>query len=134
MNDMLVSQWLALTFKSKPSSMTNEEWDDLCNRTLSLIRLHLAPEVLLQVLGEDTVTKLWDRLKLMYEKTSLTTQLYTTLKLMNFKMAEGKTLQEHIDNFNLIIAELASLNEKVEDEKKALHLLTSLPRSYEHLV
>ncbi|CAM6093981.1 unnamed protein product [Calypogeia fissa] len=70
----------------------------------------------------------------MYVKKFLATRLYTTLKLMNFKMAKGTTLSEHLDRFNLLIVELASLNEKVDEEKKALHLLTSLPKSYEHLV
>jgi hypothetical protein len=48
-------------------------------------------------------------------------------------MAEGTKVSDHIDAFNLIVSELASLDEKVEDEKKALFLLTSLPKSFDHL-
>ncbi|CAM6117594.1 unnamed protein product [Calypogeia fissa] len=134
MQDVLVSQGLGVILKGKPESMTNEDWEDYSARALSMIRLHLGQEVLLQVYTEDTPIKLWTRLETMYKKKFLSTRLYTALKLMTYKMAEGTKLNDHIDAFNLIIAELASLDEKVEDEKKALFLLVSLPKSYQHLV
>ncbi|CAM6088557.1 unnamed protein product [Calypogeia fissa] len=99
-----------------------------------MIRLHLGQEVLLQVYTEDTPIKLWIRLETMYKKKFLSIRLYTTLELMTYKMAEGTKLSDHIDAFNLIVAELASLDEKIEDEKKALFLLVSLPKSFQHLV
>lgn len=134
MLDVLVSQGLGLAFKTKPDKMSAEDWEDISMRTLSMIRLHLSSEVLLQVMTENTVTKLWDRLRVMYDKKSLSTRLYTSVKLFSFRMLDGTSLQDHIDAFNLIVAELASLGETVENEKKALYLLTSLPKSYEHLV
>ncbi|CAM6086080.1 unnamed protein product [Calypogeia fissa] len=134
MHDVLVSQGLGVILKGKPGSMTDEEWEDYSARALSMIRLHLGQEVLLQVYTEDTPIKLWTRLETMYKKKFLSTRLYTSLKLMTYKMAEGAKLSDHIDAFNLIVAELASLDEQVEDEKKALFLLVSLPKSYQHLV
>ncbi|CAM6082508.1 unnamed protein product [Calypogeia fissa] len=134
MQDVLVSQGLGVILKGKPESMTDEDWEDYSARALSMIQLHLGQEVLLQVYIEDTPIKLWIRLETMYKKKFLSTRLYITLKLMTYKMAEGTKLSDHIDAFNLIVAELASLDEKIEDEKKALFLLVSLPKSFQHLV
>ncbi|CAM6100139.1 unnamed protein product [Calypogeia fissa] len=115
MQDVLVSQGLGVILKGKSESMTNEDWEDYSARALSMIRLHLGQEVLLQVYTEDTPIKLWTRLETMYKKKFLSTKLYTALKLMTYKMAEGTKLNNHIDVFNLIVAELASLDEKVEE-------------------
>ncbi|CAM6086364.1 unnamed protein product [Calypogeia fissa] len=49
MQDVLVSQGLGVILKGKPESMTDEDWEDYNARVLSMIRLHLGQEVLLQV-------------------------------------------------------------------------------------
>ncbi|CAM6112877.1 unnamed protein product [Calypogeia fissa] len=110
MQDVLVSQGLGVILKGKPTSMAIEDWEDISAQALSMIRLHLGQEVLLQVYTKDTPMKLWIRLETMYKKKFLSTRLYTTLKLMTYKMAEGSKLNDHIDAFNLIVAELASLD------------------------
>jgi hypothetical protein len=53
---------------------------------------------------------------------------------MNFKMKEGDTkLQDHIEAFNDLVVDLENLGEDLGDERKALHLLSSLPSSYQDL-
>src|SRR6187455_138295 len=49
-------------------------------------------------------------------------------------MQEGSDLAEHINVFNQVIADLVKVEVKVDDEDRAIILLCSLPRSYEHLV
>jgi hypothetical protein len=133
---VLVSQGLDAALEPRPpiADMSNKDWTDISKRALSMIALHLAPDVLLQVLKEDTPVKLWARLEVMYQQKFLSTRIYAMTKLMSLKMAEGTKLSEHIDAFNLLISELASLDEVIDDERKALQLVTSLPKSYEHLV
>lgn len=71
--DVLVSQGLDAALGAKPDDVKDAEWTDICKRSLSLIRLHLAPDVLLQVLTEETSIALMDRLKQMYQKKFLST-------------------------------------------------------------
>lgn len=58
MQDVLVFQGLGLAFKTKPMTMMLEDWEDISACKLNLITLHMPSEVLLQVMTEDSVTKL----------------------------------------------------------------------------
>ncbi|KAH9734079.1 hypothetical protein KPL71_017263 [Citrus sinensis] len=49
-------------------------------------------------------------------------------------MIEGASLNEHIDEFNKVCDELETIDEGLSDERKALLLISSLPKSYEHFV
>ena len=48
------------------------------------------------------------------------------------KDAGGK-IEDHIDSFNNLVVDLQNLGEELSDERKALHLLSSLPASYQSL-
>ena len=64
----------------------------------------------------------------------LSNRLYTSLKLMSFKMKDlGVKIQDHIEAFNNLVVDLQNLGEDLTDERKALHLLSSLPMSYQSL-
>jgi hypothetical protein len=59
MRDLLVQQGLqkALSGKSKkPTSMADDDWEDLDARALSTIHLCLADEVLFNIVEEETTT------------------------------------------------------------------------------
>lgn len=47
-------------------------------------------------------------------------------------MTEDKTVSEQIDVFNKIIYDLENIEVKLDDEDKALTLLNSIPKCYEH--
>ncbi|PKA49510.1 Retrovirus-related Pol polyprotein from transposon TNT 1-94 [Apostasia shenzhenica] len=49
-------------------------------------------------------------------------------------MSEGANLLEHMNVFSKMISQLRSINVKLEEENEALLLLSSLPKSYDHLV
>jgi hypothetical protein len=69
MRDLLVQQGLkkALEGKTKkPTTMMNEEWEDLDAREISTIHLCLANEVLFNIVGEDTTIGLWRYGKYVY--------------------------------------------------------------------
>jgi hypothetical protein len=79
MRDLLVQQGLqkALANKSKkPTTMTNEECEDLDAKALSTIRLCLADDVLFNIVGEDTTPGLWSKLESLYMTKSLTRRIY----------------------------------------------------------
>jgi hypothetical protein len=70
--DLLVQKGLqkALVGKTKkPTSMTDEDWEDLDARALSTIRLCLEDEVLFNIIEEETTTGLWNILESLYMKS-----------------------------------------------------------------
>jgi hypothetical protein len=86
--DLLVQQGLqkALAGKSKkPTSMTDEDWEDLDARALSTIRLCLADEVLFNIVGEETTTGLWNRLESLYMTKSLTNKIFLKRQLYSLQ-------------------------------------------------
>ena len=54
--------------------------------------------------------------------------------MFSLRMIEGASLDEHIDEFNKVCDELETIDEGPSDESKALLLIGSLPKSYEHFV
>jgi hypothetical protein len=78
MRDLLVQQGLkkALTGKTmKPIAMTNKEWEDLDEKSLSTIRLCLADDVMFNIVGEDITSGLWSKLESLYMMKSLTSRI-----------------------------------------------------------
>lgn len=55
----------------KPTSMTNQDWEDF-NAIVVSTMLCLAAEVLFNIMGEDTTTRLWSRVEILYMMKSMT--------------------------------------------------------------
>jgi hypothetical protein len=126
MRDLLVQQGLqkALAGKTKkPTSMTDEDWEDLDARALSTIRLCLADEVLFNIVEEETTTGLWNRLESLYMTKSLMNKIFLKRQLYNLRMKEGTKIVDHLNVFNTLICQLSSMEVKYEDEDKAVTLL-----------
>jgi hypothetical protein len=135
--DLLVQQGLqkALAGKlKKPTTMTNEEWEDLDVKCLSTIRLCLADDVLFNIIGEDTTSGLWSNLESLYMMKSLTSRIYLKRWLYSLRMKEGTKVTDHLNTFNTLIVQLTSMEVKFEDEDKAITLLCSLFESWDSLV
>ena len=112
MRDLLVQQRLqkALTGNSKkPTTMTNEEWEDRDAKSLSTIHLCLAHEVLFNIIGEDTTSGLWSKLESLYMTKSLTSIIYLKRQLYSLWMKEGTNVVDHLNNFNTLIVQLTSM-------------------------
>jgi hypothetical protein len=118
----------------KPTTMTNEEWEDLDAKALSTIRLCLADDVLFNIVGEDTTSGLWSKMESLYMTKSLTSRIYLKRQLYSLRMKEGTTIVDHLNTFNTLIVQLTSMEVKFEDEDKAITLLCSLPESWDNLV
>ena len=50
----------------KPKDMSDDEWEELDARVLSVIRLCLENEVLFNIFGETTTVGLWNKLERLY--------------------------------------------------------------------
>ena len=73
MEDLLVDleQWIAVDPGTKPTAMSQDDWDKLERRVRSTIRLCLSDSMLLNVSGEDSVVKLWEKLGSLYQSNPL---------------------------------------------------------------
>jgi hypothetical protein len=103
-----------------------EEWEKIERRARSTIRLCLANLVLLNVSGEDSTKKPWDKLGSLYQSKSLVNKLFLRNKLYLMRISEGSSVTEHLDVFNTIIRQLSSVDIKVTEEEKCVILLCSL--------
>ena len=61
---------------TKTTAMSKEYWDKLDRKVRSMIRLCLSYSVLLNVSGEESVKKLWDKLGNLYQSKSLVSKLF----------------------------------------------------------
>ena len=60
--DLLVDEWTTVSPGTQLTCMLMEEWEKIKRRERSTIWLCLADLALLNVLGEDSNKKLWDKL------------------------------------------------------------------------
>ncbi|KAH9770104.1 hypothetical protein KPL71_012259 [Citrus sinensis] len=116
------------------SSKTLEQVAEIDKKARSTIILSLGDSVIREVAKERIVAGLWAKLENLYMTKSLANRLYIKMKMFSLKMIEGASLNEHIDEFNKVCDELETINEGLSDESKALLLISSLPKSYEHFV
>ena len=63
---------------------------------------------------------------------SLANRLCLKQQLYTFKMTESRTATKQLADFNKILDDLENIEVKLEEEDKALLLLNSLPKSFEH--
>jgi hypothetical protein len=134
MKGILKATGLGRLLKPQPSGVDDEQWKDQQEVAVNTVMLYLQPHVIKQV-GEYTeVNALFDALEAKYHQKELSNRLYTSLKLMSFRMKDGGTkIQDHIDAFNDLVVDLRNIGEDLSDERQALHLLSSLPASYQSL-
>ncbi|KAH9679108.1 reverse transcriptase Ty1/copia-type domain-containing protein [Citrus sinensis] len=116
------------------SSTTSEQAAEIDKKARSTIILSLGDSVIREVAKERTVAGLWTKLKNLYMTKSLSNRLYIKRKMFSLRMMEGSSLDEHIDEFNKVCDALETIDEGLNDESKALVLISSLPKSYEHFV
>ncbi|KAH9684927.1 hypothetical protein KPL70_013734 [Citrus sinensis] len=116
------------------SSTTPEQAAEIDKNARSTIILSLWDSVIREVAKERTVAGLWTKLENLYMTKSLANRLYIKKKMFSLRMIKGSSLDEHIDEFNKVCNALETIDEGLSDESKALLLISSLPKSYEHFV
>ena len=120
--------------KDVSTSKTPEQMAEIDRKAKGTIILSLADSVIREVAKEPTVADLWAKLESIYMKKSLANRLYIKKRMFTLKMHEGSSLDEHLDEFNKVCDTLETIDAALEDEDKALLLISSLPKSYEHFI
>jgi hypothetical protein len=90
--------------------------------------------VLLNVSGEDSVKKLWEKLGSLYQSKYLVNKLFLRNKMYLLRMSDGCSVTEHLYEFNIVLIRLLFVDIKIIDEEKCIILLCFFPDSWDSLV
>ena len=104
------------------------------DRALTIIVLAVDPS-LLYLLGEpEDPQAVWRRLEEQFQRKTWSNKLQLRRKLYGLKLKEGGSVNEHIKVMSEIFEELAVIGDAISEEDRVVHLLASLPDSYNVLV
>jgi len=101
--------------QNKPTSMTDEQWEELDEKALSSIQLSLSKEFLREIANETTTAELWLKLESLYMTKSLANKLRLKERLYTIRMVEGTPIQSHLNEFNSILLDLENIDIKIDD-------------------
>ena len=106
MEDLLVDkdQWIVVDPGTKPTGVTDEEWNKLDQKAKSTIQLCVSDSVLLNVSGEATAKALWDKLGTLYQSKSLVNKIFLRKELYNLRMKDGDSVTENLNAFNTVVS------------------------------
>ena len=105
------------------------------DRALATIVLSVEPS-LLYLLGPDPEdpVEVWKKLAGQFQKNTWSNKLTLRRKLCDLKLCDGQSVQKHFNALTEIFDELAIIGDPLDDESKVVHVLASLPESYDMLV
>jgi len=99
-----------------------------------MIQLCLVDSVLLNVSGEYSTKKLWDKMGSLYQSKYLVNKLFLRKKLYLLRMSDGSSATKHLYAFNIILSQLSFVDIKITKEDKCIILLCYFLDSYDSLV
>ena len=82
----------------------------------------------------ENPTEVWLKLESHFQKKTRANKLQRRRKLFSLRLKEGDSVQEHIKAMTEIFDGLSVTGDPISDEDRVVHLLASLPESYNVLV
>ena len=130
--------WEIVTEKEvAPEDTTTNEYTKFIarrNRALATIVLTVDP-TLLYLIGEpDSPVTVWKKLADQFQKKTWANKLVLRRKLYSLKLKDGDSVHKHVKSMTEIFNELSVIGVEMTEEDRVVHLLASLPESYNTLV
>eukprot|EP01018_Ginkgo_biloba_P001146 Gb_05167 [translate_table: standard] len=119
---------------TKPTTISQDEWDKMNDKAIALIGLNLADLVLMNAIGVKSANELWVNLGKLYESKSLMNLIFLRKKLYALKMVDGGSVTKHLNAFNPLVNQLKSTGDTIKEEEECICLLCSLLDSWENLI
>ncbi|KAH9782808.1 Integrase catalytic domain-containing protein [Citrus sinensis] len=132
--DALIQIDLDVVLKNKRHLYDEEIWDHMNEKACGQIRSCLTKEVKYLVKDEEFAMTLWRTLEEKYLLKSPENRLHAMSQVYGFRMKSGVSMHDHVSRFEKLLADLKNLDEDIKDEVKAMILLHSLPKEYNHFV
>ena len=75
----------------------------------------------------------WNKLAAQFQKKTWANKLALRRKLYSLRLKENQSVQQHIKEMTEVFEELAIVGDPIKDEDCVVHLLASLPPSFDAL-
>lgn len=112
----------------------DEEWIKSDNAARALIGLHVDDSQVPHIRQKKTAKEVWESLKNFHGKTTLTTRTVLYRQMYETKMEESDNLEQHLNLQNELFQKLEDMGENLSEHLRIGSDLSSLPRSWHHLV
>ena len=104
------------------------------DKALATVVLSVEPS-LLYLLGEPVDPRIvWEKLRDQFQKKTWANKLSLRRRLYSLRLKNGDSMQDHIKSLTEIFDELAVVGDPVTEEDRVVHILASLPDSFNMLV
>ena len=104
------------------------------DKALATIVLAIEPKLLYLLGNPEDPAVVWKKLSDQFQKKTWANKLELRRKLFSLRLSDGVSVQEHLKAMTEILDELSVIDEPVNEEDRVVHLLASLPESYNVLV
>jgi hypothetical protein len=89
--------------------------------------------MLLNVLGEYSSKKLWDKMGILYQSKSMVNKLFLRKMLYLLRMSDGSSVTDHLNVFKTVIIQISSMDINITDKDKCFILLFYFLDSWDNL-
>ena len=104
------------------------------DRTLATIVLSVDSSFLYLIGDSQDPAIVWEKLANQFQKKTWANKLALRRKLYSLRLRDGDSIQKHIKDMTEMFNELAAIDDPITEEDRVVHLLASLPESYDILV
>ena len=104
------------------------------NRALAIIVLSLEPSLLYLIGDPEDPTTMWEKLANQFQKRTWANKLELRRNLSSLRLKNGGSVQEHVKAMTENFEGLSVIGDPISEEDRVVHLLASLPDSYNMLV
>ena len=104
------------------------------DRALAIIVLSVEPTLLYLIADPEDPTVVWKKLADQFQKKTWANKLELRRKLYSMRLKDGNSVQEHIKAMTEVFDSLSVVGDPIAEEDRVVHLLASLPESYNMLV
>ncbi|GAB1600790.1 hypothetical protein Ahia01_000357100 [Argonauta hians] len=104
------------------------------DRALATIVLSVETSLLYLIGDPDDPAVVWKKLAEQFQKKTWANKLALRRKLYSLKLKDGDSVHQHIKTMMEIFDELSVIGDSIDEEDRVVHLLATLPDSYNMLV
>ena len=116
------------------TSANNKKYCSRKDRALSIIVMAIDPKLLYLIGDPEDPKVVFDTLSNIFIKKTWANKLRLRKRLYALRLSPDSNVHDLLKSFTEIFNDLAILGDVVEEEAKVIHLLASLPESYNTLV
>ena len=104
------------------------------DRALAIVVLSVEPSLLYLIGDPVDPVAVWKKLMDQFQKKTWANKLELRRKLYSLRLREGESVHKHIKSMTELFEGLAVIGDPVTEEDRVVHLLASLPDSFNMLV